>query len=700
MRKFLIVTTILLLAFMSACSSTANATTASTEAATVAPVNTQASATTGSLSTDYTDAATVEQQLLLGSLKLEGSDNAITTDQASQLLTLWSSLQTFGPGMGNGGPQQSGNGDAQSTQQAPATESTSTVDTDSVLAQIQAILTTAQIQAIASMQVTNASIDTYISDNNLSMQPGNGGGSQGNGQNGSNTPSDNNGTQPQGTPPADNGSGQQPQGNPPSDSGNGQPDGTMTAPGNGQQPDRTTNVLLNAVIQLLQQKTGTTSTQPAAMNGGQINGGDAADGNSNSGIGPGGNGSSSSTEANITSAYTVDGQTLSEDSQTYTASNADESAVLVKNGGNLTITNGTFTSSGDTSSTDNSSFYGQNAVALAQENSSLSISNSTISSTGLGANGAFATGSNSLVSLSSVTIHATGDGGHAVMATQGGSVTLDNVTMTTSGGSSSAVATDRGGGTITVKGGTITTSGNNSAALYSTGSIAVADATLQANGAEAAVIEGSNSITLNDSSLISTFAGKWGVMIYQSFSGDAKGSEGTFTMTGGTLSYTSTTGPLFYITNSTGNINLKNVAVSAASGTLLRAEGNDQWGTSGSNGGNAVLVADSQTLSGDFSADKLSTLALTLQNNSALSGAINADATAKTVTLTLDAASTWTVTADSTLTTLNDSDGISGTSISNIIGNGHTVYYDSSANPALNGQTYALSGGGTLTPAQ
>ena len=47
------------------------------------------------------------------------------------------------------------------------------------------------------------------------------------------------------------------------------------------------------------------------------------------------------------------------------------------------------------------------------------------------------------------------------------------------------------------------------------------------------------------------------------------------------------------------------------------------------------------------------------------------------------------------------SDGVgvwAESSVSNITGNGHTVYYDSSACPALGGKTFALNGGGTLTP--
>ncbi|MPM58428.1 hypothetical protein SDC9_105259 [bioreactor metagenome] len=254
MRKLLIVTTVILLAFLSACGSAPAAATsaASTSADTATAAATEVSSTTSALATDYTDAATVEQQLLAGTLQLEGTDNAVTVDQANQLLTLWQSLNTFGPGggqPGNGGPQgggQPGGTDSQSTPEAPADQSTpqapadqaaTSVDTEAVLAQIEAIFTDAQIQAISAMQLTNASITTYITDNNLSMQRGNGQG----------------GDQQQGNPPY--GDGTQPQGNPPS------ADGTMQAPGDGQQPDMTNQVLLRAVIQLLQEKTGTTVPQ-------------------------------------------------------------------------------------------------------------------------------------------------------------------------------------------------------------------------------------------------------------------------------------------------------------------------------------------------------------------------------------------------------------------------------------------------------
>ncbi len=54
---------------------------------------------------------------------------------------------------------------------------------------------------------------------------------------------------------------------------------------------------------------------------------------------------------------------------------------------------------------------------------------------------------------------------------------------------------------------------------------------------------------------------KHGVMIYQSFSGDAGTGTGTFTMTGGSL--TAAAGPLFYVTNTEAVIKLYHATLSA-----------------------------------------------------------------------------------------------------------------------------------------
>lgn len=97
-----------------------------------------------------------------------------------------------------------------------------------------------------------------------------------------------------------------------------------------------------------------------------------------------------------------------------------------------------------------------------------------------------------------------------------------------------------------------------------------------------------------------------------------------------------------------------------------------------------------------MAADNISTIAATLQNSSSLKGAINSENTAKEANLTLDASSTWDVTADSYLNCLSDASGISGDTVANISGNGFTVYYRQSACTELAGKTYNLNGGGYL----
>ncbi len=394
------------------------------------------------------------------------------------------------------------------------------------------------------------------------------------------------------------------------------------------------------------------------------------------------------TSLGIWGAYEQSGGDQSQSGATLRATDANQSAVWLTDSARLTLTNPTVTTSGNTSSQDNSSFYGLNAGLLASAGT-LTVSGGTVTTTGTGANGVFSTGSGAAVTLSNLTINCSADGAHAVMATQGATMTLTNVNMTTAGASSGAIATDRGGGTINVTGGTVTTSGMNSPGIYSTGAITVSGATIRATGAEAAVIEGSNSITLSDTTISGQL--KRGVMLYQSMSGDASGSNSTFTMTGGTLA--AAAGPLFYVTNATGNINLNGVGLTASSGTLVQAAAGD-WGTTGSNGGQAVLKATGQTMVGNLVSDSISSIAATLSNSSTLTGWIN------TAGLTLDKTSSWQVTADSVLTWLSDAAGISGTSITNIYGNGHTVTYDSSlsANSALGAKTYTLAGGGTLKP--
>jgi len=408
---------------------------------------------------------------------------------------------------------------------------------------------------------------------------------------------------------------------------------------------------------------------------------------------PGGSGGGGGNAAQVTAkgAYVHSTGTTSASGEMYSASAANTSGVL-NTGGWLTLDEARISTSGASSSSDQSSFYGLDAGILAKAGS-ITMNAGSTATTGDGANGVFAYGSGTVVTLSDTRISATGKYAHGIMVSGGGTIKATNVTASTKGSNGAVIATDRGGGTITVSGGSYSASGVDSPGIYSTGSIKVTGATVKATGAEAAVIEGSNSVNLTGTALSGTK--KWGVMIYQSFSGDAQGSTGTWTQTGGSLS--AAEGPLFHVTNATGVITLHGVNTSATSGVLLKAASN-KWGTSGANGGKATLVANAQKLSGSVIVDKISTATLKLTNGSAWTGAIDTAHTAKSVAVSLDSTSTWTVTATSYLTSLTGVK-VSGSRVRNIVGNGHTVYYDRGANSDLTGKTYTLTGGGTLQPA-
>ncbi len=371
---------------------------------------------------------------------------------------------------------------------------------------------------------------------------------------------------------------------------------------------------------------------------------------------------------------------------TYTSSTADENAILVKNGGNLTLTDAIITKTGDSSNTESSEFYGINAGILVTEGSTATISGANISTDAAGSNAVFATGTDAKIYISDSTVTTTGgSSARGLDATYGGYIEADNVTITTQGGSCAALATDRGEGTVIAKNSKLETNGAGSPVIYSTGDISISNTTGTANAAQMVVVEGKNSATVENSTLVCSGAGNrnnvddCGIMIYQSMSGDANEGTGNFTSKNSSLSIDSNssyykTAPMFFVTNTDAVINLENTKLSFASNILLSAKGTDEWGNNGSNGGNVTLNATKQELSGIIELDNISSLEMNLISSS-YKGTINANNSAKSVALTLDKNSTITLTGDSYVTSLDNADS----SNSNINFNGYTLYVDGKA---------------------
>jgi len=391
---------------------------------------------------------------------------------------------------------------------------------------------------------------------------------------------------------------------------------------------------------------------------------------------PGGGGSQTETSGTAVTMFSTD---TSQSSTGYTSTGADENAVRVEGGATVHLTSPTVNKTGDSSSTDNSDFYGMNAAILVRAGGVLSLSGGVITTAASGGNGIFVYNTPSSATISDATIRTSKDNSGGVEVAGGGQITASNLDIVTQGNSAAAIRSDRGGGTMNVSGGTYTTNGTGSPAVYSTAAISVSEATLTANNSEAVVIEGANSVSLTDCTVTGNMAGTYGadsgenihaMMIYQSMSGDATQGGGAFSMSGGSL--TGVSGDLFYVTNTTATINLRNVKLTGGTGNLLTVAGNDGsqgWGSLGSNGGSVTLTAAQQSMSGAIEVDSISSLDMTLSQGSTFTGTINSTNQAGQVKVTLSADSQWVLTADANISAFSGS-------TADIVAQGHHVYAD------------------------
>ncbi len=395
------------------------------------------------------------------------------------------------------------------------------------------------------------------------------------------------------------------------------------------------------------------------------------------GFGGGANTMTFDYKGTYTGAITADGTSNTASDQDISATTADQNAALAQNGGSLTLTGVTLTKSGDDTNGDNCNFYGLNSILLAVgSGTAAKISNSELSATSEGSNGIFAT-NDAVVWAKGVKISTTAGNSRGLDATYGGTIVADDVTVNTQGAHCAAVATDRGGGSISVTNSALNTQGSGSPILYSTGDIEVSGVTGTATGSQLVGMEGLNTVLINNSTLTSTNTEKTssdpvanGVIIYQSTSGDAESTTGetaTFQAADSTLSSAIASGAMFYVTNTSADVVLKNTVLDfdSTAADLLLVAGNDanSWGSAGSNGATVRFTGIEQELAGNIEVDTISSADVHLTQNTTWRGAAavtdNAYGTTSETPLTvnIDATSTWVVTGDSTVSALNVVEG-------------------------------------------
>ena len=316
---------------------------------------------------------------------------------------------------------------------------------------------------------------------------------------------------------------------------------------------------------------------------------------------------------------------------------------------------------------------------------------------------------NTQATIKNVKITTHSDKSRGLDATYKGKINAENVIINTDGQSCAALATDRGEGEVHVKNccaalatdrgegevhvknsdintGVSKNSGRGSPLIYSTGNITVENTKGTSYVSQIACIEGKNSIEVANSDLTGYSEGNrkdgdayvdlGGIFIYQSMSGDADVGTSLFTAKDSKLTIPQDSSvykeaPMFHVTNTACVIDLKNTEFSFGSGTFLEVSSQNQWGTTGSNGGTSELKTDSEKIDGNVIVDNISSLNWTMKNTE-FKGAVNSTGN---TTVNVADGSTWTLTGDSSLSSLAVSGKIDYSSYKLTV-NGKT--YDSS----------------------
>lgn len=489
--------------------------------------------------------------------------------------------------------------------------------------------------------------------------------------------------------PGGNGQGQAPD-------GNGAPDGQApNGSADSSEPLSLSDLKEGDIVSVVLNDDGTAaSITVQSMGGGNMGGVMGAPGGQSQGV-------DSYTAVNTYSEDTsLDGDSIE-------STGTDENTVLVDSGANVSIKNATITrNSEDSTGGDNSSFYGVGAAVLATDGTA-SVSNSTITTDAKGGAGLFAYGDSTIYAAdSTITTHQDTSGG--IHAAGGGTLYAWDLNVETNGESAAAIRSDRGGGTMVVDGGTYTSNGVGSPAVYCTANIAINNATLTANGSEAVCIEGLNSLHLFDCDLSGNMSDDdqndctWGVIVYQSMSGDSEVGNSTFQMTGGKLS--TGNGGLLYTTNTECTLTLDSVDITYApdSEFFLRCTGNNNqrdWGQTGNNGSDCLFTAINQEMQGDVVWDSISDLDFYITDNSTLTGAIIDDETYAGngrdgyCNVYLAEGCTWTVTGDSTVSSIESEGSIvdaDGKTVS-IVGTDGTTYVEGDSEYTITTGSYSDS---------
>lgn len=368
------------------------------------------------------------------------------------------------------------------------------------------------------------------------------------------------------------------------------------------------------------------------------------------------------------------------------------STVYATNGVHLVLTRMRLNKTSGSLNDDDRRETGYNSVLLADCGSNLTVEYCEVNSHTTNSDGISACGDSTRIKVIEGTVNVSRSGSAAMNASGKSLITADKTTLNTYATNDPAFYACNDG-RIEVHEATGGCSGQASPLFYTSAGTVTADKCRMSsdNWTIASVDKGVIKLSMNELKAGSVC----GFLVYCADEKRTEGIGSSLILDRNTIQVSE--GPLILVTNSAGHITLSNNKISYKGDEVIAVRADD-WGTRGSNYGDAIVVLDKQALAGDIYVDSISRLELYLEKGGKLRGSITGPATpGRRVRVNLKKGGEWTVKGDCHITALSVELPLDK-ALKSIKGK-HIIYYDPKdpVNEYLGGKEYK-TGGGVLRP--
>ncbi|KAI0133483.1 hypothetical protein BJ170DRAFT_164081 [Xylariales sp. AK1849] len=400
----------------------------------------------------------------------------------------------------------------------------------------------------------------------------------------------------------------------------------------------------------------------------------------------------------IEAAYVFDSESATIDHTSYSVNENDTSVILVAEGANLDASYVDIVKFGYSSNLLQASFWGFNAAVNVANGSTANLDHVNITVHN-GAANVYSYGNGTVVNVDHAWLYSSGPVSHGLYASGGGTIIGKNIEHFSGGKRSSSFSGDSPAGTVYVYDSHAHSQGVGSATFYALGTIYAENVVSLAENAPVVFMDGIQNATLVNCDATAGLLG--GVAI---FSSQIRESGGKLELIDSKITTVGDIIPGLWFGNTIIDVYINSSQIIAPSNVLIVAnysqitqDFNHYAGyEENSNLQPAEVYATvyESALAGDLVAYNGSYISLALDSYSAWEGAAYAGYGIGLIDVTLSANSNWTLTNNTTIQKLTAADA----NLTNIDSGGYTLYYNSSVNSWLEGNTVSLAGGGSATP--